>query len=80
MQRYAVSEHDHQSPVIEAGKRYEVFDWDKEEGDDNIAFFNIFTLDDDDKPIVANCIALQGCAFLAGENWIIIEKEETSDG
>ena len=82
MKRYAVSTNSHSGPTIEAGKRYEVSNWDYAEADKyggQIAFFDISTTDSCGDPFTANCIAYESCAFLEGAQWTIIEEEEPSD-
>ena len=80
MKRYAVSVNSYSDPVIQAGKRYEVFDWHKDPDEtDPIAFFSIQIMDRKSGPFKANCIAFQPCAYLEGEEWTIIEEEEPSD-
>ncbi len=76
MKRYAVSAHSYTCPTIQAGKRYEVLDWDEQNG---YAIFNIKTTDTFGDPFEANCLASCPCAFLEGERWTIIEEKEPSD-
>ena len=79
MKRFAVSTNSHNAPTIVAGKRYEVFDWEKPRPPSSLAFFDIATTDYAGDPFTANCIAYGGCAYLDGASWTIIEEEEPTD-
>ncbi len=82
MKRFAVSAHNFNFPTIQAGKRYEVSDWEQTGLlQHEHATFNIETTDFEGCPFTANCLAFVPCAFLEGERWTIIEERENiTDG
>ena len=79
MKRFAVSVNNHTDPTIQAGKRYEVLNWEGMDLRDGRAFFDIDTVDRNGDPYSASCIAYGSCAYLDGEEWTIIEEEEPSN-